>query len=344
MISKTYHWTVVGAGPSGIAAVGKLLDCGIPSQDIAWLDPHFRVGDIGGKWGNVPSNTQVSLFLRFLRDCKAFGYAGKFPIDQMDPKENCYLKEIAAPLQWVTNQLKQQVKVFQDVALSLNLINRSWEIKTTHDSIHSKNVILAIGSEAKMLNYPHKETIPLEIALDIEKLTIKPKTTIGVFGSSHSAVLALANLVNAGAHQIINFYRSPHHYALYMEDWILFDNTGLKGYAATWAKQHLDGKHPSNLKRILTSDHSFEEALALCDQVVYAVGFERRKIPVLEQFEETSYNDKTGIIAPGLFGLGIAFPQAKYDPLMNLEHRVGLWKFMDYLNEILPIWLKYGHC
>jgi hypothetical protein len=82
------------------------------------------------------------------------------------------------------------------------------------------------------------------------------------------------------------------------------------------------------------------EALELCDKVIYAVGFEKRKLPVLEQFPTANYQETTGIIAPRLYGLGIAFPQAKFDPLGNKEYRVGLWKFMDYLNQIAPIWLK----
>jgi len=36
-----YQWVVIGAGPSGILAVGKLLDKGIPGKDIAWIDPEF---------------------------------------------------------------------------------------------------------------------------------------------------------------------------------------------------------------------------------------------------------------------------------------------------------------
>ena len=146
----------------------------------------------------------------------------------------------------------------------------------------------------------------------------------------------------ANLKMVHNFYRSPHSYAVELKDWILFDNTGLKGFAASWARQHLDGTPPENLKRCLASDKTFEEVLALCNKVVYAVGFEKRKTPVLEQFPNANYQETTGIIAPGLFGLGIAYPQAQFDPLGNREYRVGLWKFMDYLNTILPIWFQYA--
>ena len=58
-----YEWTVVGAGPAGTAAVGKLLDHGIEPARIAWIDPAFAGGDVGGKWRTVSSNTVVGTFL-----------------------------------------------------------------------------------------------------------------------------------------------------------------------------------------------------------------------------------------------------------------------------------------
>ena len=348
MGGKRLDWMVIGAGPAGIAAVGKLLDAGISPKQIGWMDPHFQVGDLGAKWHGVSSNTQVDLFIRFLLECKSFSYEKRpkhFPIDKIDPKETCFLKHVVEPLQWITEHLKESVTTIQDTAMALNLVDHFWTIKTSSHCFFSKNVILAMGSEEKSLSYSGHEVIPLATALDFEKLksAVQPQDTIGVFGASHSAVLILADLEKLKVKSVINFYRTPHSYAIDLGDWILFDNTGLKGAAAKWAKKNLDGTPPAHLKRVLSSDHTFEESLALCNKLIYSVGFERRKLPVLEQYERMHYNDKTGIIAPGLFGVGIAFPQAQYDPLMNLEYRVGLWKFMDYLTAILPIWIKYAN-
>jgi cation diffusion facilitator CzcD-associated flavoprotein CzcO len=342
-------WLVIGAGPAGIAAVGKLLDQQIPKEEIFWLDPSFQVGDLGSKWQEVSSNTKVALFLEFLNACESFRYQKRhapFPIDRLKPDDHCLLKEIVSPLQWITDHLFSSVNAIRGEALALNLRNGCWEVKSRSPAlIRAKNVILATGSEAKTLPYTHPPIIPLEVALDPKRLTeqIHPQDVVGVFGSSHSAVLALANLMNSKPKMVHNFYRSPHLFAIELNNWILFDNTGLKGFAATWAHQHLDGTLPKNLKRLLVSDETFEEVLADCNKVIYAVGFERRKLPVLEQFHDVNYQETTGIIAPGLFGLGIAYPQLKFDPLGNREYRVGLWKFMDYLNSILPIWLKYAN-
>lgn len=346
--STPLHWTIIGAGASGIAAVGKLMDLGVSPKNIGWIDPHFTVGDLGLKWSQVPSNTSVELFLNFLNDCLSFNFKNhpnKFHIESLDIKETCFLKDIVEPVQWVSDHLKSKTVAHQTTAMALNLKNRHWEIKTTQKTLYSKNVILAIGGECKSLSYTGFKSIDLEIALNMEKLKkeIHPHDSVAVFGASHSAVLVLANLATLDVKKVINFYKSPHKYAVFLKDWTLYDETGLKGFAAKWAKKNLDDKLPENFKRVLTSDHTFDEELAMCNKAIYAVGFERRKLPILEQYEDLTYDDRTGIIAPGLFGIGLAFPQAKFNPLGQLDYRVGLWKFMDYLNSILPIWEKYSN-
>src|SRR5579872_4226097 len=116
-------WMVVGAGPAGIAVVGKLLDAGIPAARMGWMDPHFQVGDLGRKWLHVSSNTKAGLFLRFLQDCAAFDYKNspqKFALDRLNPEETCLLKEIALPLQWVTDHLVKKVSKCKETAIALN--------------------------------------------------------------------------------------------------------------------------------------------------------------------------------------------------------------------------------
>jgi len=337
------EWLVIGAGPAGIATVGKLLDHGISQTQIGWLDPLFQVGDLGTKWQHVPANTRVSLFLKFFNGCRAFKYPQNFPIDALSPKDRCLLKEVVTPLQWITNHLKTAVSAVQGEALGLTLSGGVWEVKTSELSLHAKNVVLATGADPKTLPYTHPPSISVETALDPKKLAaaLKPSDTVAVFGASHSAVLILSTLAQIKLKKIYNFYRSPHLYAIELDDWIVFDSTGLKGFAADWARRHLDGTPPENMERVHVSDPKFEERFALCTQAIYAVGFERRKLPVLEQFQNASYQKTTGIIAPGLFGVGIAYPQVAFDRLGNLEHRVGLWKFLDYLNTAIPLWMKY---
>lgn len=345
-IMKMFDWTIVGAGPAGIAAVGKLLDRGIDPKKIAWIDPRFKVGDLGEKWRGVSSNTKVGLFIQYLKECQSFRFqdAPPFKLLSLDPENTCFLNEIADPLDWVTGEIRGQITSIQSEVTSLKLKNEAWEVAFEKETIQSKNVILAIGSEPKRLNFPRLEEIPVSLALDPYKLqeeNLKGEK-IAVFGASHSSMIVLRNLLEMEVDKVINFYTSPLRFAVYFDDWILFDNTGLKGESAAWARKNIQGSLPDKLSRCHIHDEKFQSLLKECTKVVYTVGFEPRTPPETPQFLDLKYNDRNGIIAPGLFGLGIAYPQRVEDPLGNEEHAVGLWKFMKVLDDYLPLWMRYA--
>ena len=341
-----YAWAVVGAGPAGIAAVGRLLDRGIAAEKIAWIDPAFAAGDLGQKWRSVSSNTIAETFLSFLNGSSAFRFseAPPLPLHELDPAETCALDLVADPLVWITQHLVERVPVFRTTATSLVLSNRQWRIETEHQEVISDNVILAVGAVPKTLSYPGLVEIPVEVALDLHKLADESldDATVAVFGSSHSSMIVMPNLLRHPVKRVINFYQSPLKYAVYLDDWILFDDTGLKGRAAEWARENIDGVCPERLDRCWVSDPEFDDKLAQCERVVYTVGFQRRQLPATPQWGQLDYNRKNGILAPGLFGLGIAFPEYAEDPYGFGQYRVGLKKFMDYLDSVLPLWLLYG--
>ncbi|WP_133130197.1 pyridine nucleotide-disulfide oxidoreductase [Legionella yabuuchiae] len=343
---EVYHWAVVGAGPAGICAVGKLIDFGIKPEHILWIDPKFTVGDFGKKWSNVSSNTQVSRFIHFLQGAQCFGYETaplSFELNDLDPATTCQLSAVVEPLQWITEQLCQQVHAKQQWIESIQLHHRRWSLYSKDRCFEANNVILAIGAEPLSLSQPETHVIPFDVAIDKEKLAhhIQLNETLGVFGSSHSAILILRYLVELGAKKIINFYRTPCRYALDFGDWILFDDTGLKGTTAEWARENIDGTLPPNLVRCYSSDQNIAKFLPECDKVIYAIGFQKRVMPI-QNYADLDYNRHNGIIAPGLFGLGIAYPEAQQDRYGTLEYRVGLFKFMDYLERVMPLWLKYS--
>lgn len=349
----TFSWAVIGAGPAGIAAIGQLLDKKISPETILWLDSDFNVGDFGTKWTKVSSNTTVKLFNQFYYHCDSFNYsaiASQFEISQFDESQTCLLEYAAQPLRWITHSLRTRVNSLEKKIQSLERKEDYWQINFAEpnkdlDRLQAKNVILAIGSEPKSLQFDNLEEIPLTTALNPEKLSevCHFNDTIAVFGSSHSAVLILKSLLeNTPVRQVINFYREPLRYAVYYDDWILFDNTGLKGNTAKWARENLDGKTPERLIRKLSDPKSIKEHLPQCTKAIYPIGFNRRSIKV-NGTTSFKYNEKNGMIAPGLFGLGIAFPEATVDRYGTLEHRVGLWKFMDYLDRVLPLWLEAKH-
>jgi len=265
------------------------------------------------------------------------------PLREVDPDETCALALVADPLVWITEHMRERVNAFETMATALFLENRSWRIETPMQGITSQNVILAVGAVPKKLSYSQLKEISVEVALDPEKLADEPldDATIAVFGSSHSSMIALPNLLRHPVKKVINFYRSPLRYAVYLDDWILFDDSGLKGLAADWARENIDGVHPARLERCWVSSPDFEEKLAACDRVVYTVGFEPRTLPETPQWGRLDYNPSNGILAPGLFGVGIAFPARAIDRYGYVEYRVGLIKFMEHLDSVLPLWLRY---
>ncbi len=341
-----YAWTVIGAGPAGIAAVGRLIDHGVAPEKIAWIDPEFAAGDLGSKWRSVSSNTHLALFLDYFNGCAAFRFseAPPLPLLEIGMDETCALALVAEPLQWITDHLSERVDVYRTTATALSLAGGRWVIDTSGQQLFSRNVILAVGAVPKKLEYSALNEIPVEVALDPGKLAEEPLdgATVAVFGSSHSTMIALPNLLRHPVKRVINFYRSPLQYAVYFDDWILFDDVGLKGKAAEWARHNIDGVLPDRLERYSIFGTDFEDKLAECERVIYTVGFERRKLPETPQWGELEYNPRNGIIAPGLFGVGIAFPEYAPDRYGYGQYRVGLKKFMDFLHSVLPLWLRYG--
>jgi len=341
---KNYKWGIIGAGPAGIAAVGKLLDFGVSDKDIIWIDPEFQAGDLAGLWGNVPSNTKVKLFTKFLNSCDSFNFKDSnktFPLQEKNPEDSCYLKYMAEPLYWVTSNLRKRVSSINDTAVSLDHQNNEWHVTLKNGEFKAQKIILAQGATPKGYSVNNKVQISLQDAIDFKLIQgkVNQDDTVAVFGSSHSAVLILRNLVNQKVKKIINFYRSPLLYAIYYDDWILYDDSGLKGEAAVWAKQYLEKDIPANLLRVCSNEENINKYMQECNKVVAAVGFKRRDLPKISGLDNNYAVDKIGKIAENLYGIGVAHPEAKYNTLGMLEYRVGLWKFMDYLNRVMPDWL-----
>lgn len=345
-MTTQYQWAVIGAGPAGIAAVGRLLDHGVDGHQILWLDPDFCAGDLGAKWRHVPSNTSVALFLDYLHASPSFRFAQApdFALTETDPAQTCELDLVADPLVWVTGQLQRQVATRKSRVSDMHLRNRQWTLTTEAGEVTARNVIVAVGADARKLDHPTLTEIAVEDALNPDRLALLPLdgATVAVFGSSHSTMIALPNLLKTRAARVINFYRSPLRYAVAQDGWTLYDDIGLKGHAAQWAREHIDGALPPRLERVCLHDNDFESVLRDCDHALYTIGFERRDSPSTPQWGRLNHNPANGIIAPGLFGCGIAFPRQRQDPFGFIQHRVGLHKFMTDITEAMPVWLNYG--
>lgn len=339
---QQYKWAVIGAGPAGILTVGKLLDNGVDPKGIAWIDQAFGVGDIGARWGNVSGNTKLYRLELALKSCKSFDYDNapiRFALRDLSPELIYQLHYAAEPFQWVTEHLMEKVTSMKTTAEGITFNGGVWKVRTSENELTSDNIVLALGSVQRRLDYSTPEII-LDYALDQTKVesAVDRRDVVGVFGSSHSAIMAVHNLLDAGVAKVINFYRSPIRYAVDYGDWVLYDNTGLKGETAAWAVENVGKNDLKRLIRVEARGENVSKMLEECSKVVYGIGFEPRKISIEGAMVE-SYDASTGIISQGLFGCGIAFPERIVDKAGNVEYNVGILKFARYLDKVVPMWI-----
>jgi hypothetical protein len=320
-MSALLEWVVIGAGPAGIAGIGKLLDAGISPDKILWIDPTFTVGDFGTAWRYVGSNTPVEGFLKFYRRCPSFGYPGTFMIDKISQEKNCPLMLAAEPLRWITQHLRESVKTLEDTVTQLKPTAQGWQLElAAHSPLETKKVLLAIGGEPKTLDFPGIDTLPLAIALDPSKLekALKSDDVVAVFGAAQSAKSVVTNLANAKTKKNMLFYRSE-----------------------ASLQRHLDDDHMEHIQPLKMTPKQLLTTMPHCTKIIYAIGFERRHIPIAGLPQDYGYDQHTGEIAPGIFGLGMAFPNIMQHELGRAEYRVAaIWPVMKRLEKILPMWLQ----
>lgn len=392
----SYAATVVGSGPAGVAVVGNLLDNNI--TPINWVDRSFSGGRIGRLYRHVPSNTKVKRFVDYADALDTFqkiiaeapgpGNAYKH-MRKLDQEDTCRVGEAAELCLLLTRGLDK----FETVHKTTGIVNsaasstepgkRGWSVQVDSETLTSDRLILCTGSSPKSIPSPLRSgpapiSIHLDLALDPKKLAaILPphqSLTVGLIGSSHSAILVLRSLAQLSISTHLNlrikwFVRNSLSYAQEMPDgWILRDNTGLKGAAADWARANLEdfaegaatSKAVRNVQKIdLPKDSSaagkvWQKHLPRCTHVVQAVGFERDPLPLLSRdgevlegleydaqgggFTTANGNGKEGEAVRGLYGAGIAWPERVTDPHGNVEHAVGMWKFMKFLKRVVPGW------
>ena len=333
-LPRNYEWAVIGAGPAGITVLSVMLALNIDPSTIIWIDPEFNVGRMGRYYRNVPGNLQTKRLTSYITNCNTFNKFESETRDALftyDPETFQPLHIIVNPLIDTTNYLRSQVAYLQETVVSISHSGPELTLKCRTNVIHTHKAILAIGSHPKILDYNLAKIDPDE-ALDKEKLAkkITADDCIAVFGGMHSALLILKYLSELNVKMVINFYSSPYFYGRP-------GTAGLEGITAEWAKNVLENNPPINLMRIKNTTENISTYLPLCNKVIYAIGYEKNPI-LIDGNYEYSFDETTGIIAPNVYGIGIAFA-----PTMTLDNgkKVDLNGFNTYLNyaqELIPIW------
>lgn len=339
-----YEWVVVGAGPAGIVVVGLFIDLGIDPKKIVWVDPEFSVGRLS-LYPTVPANSTVKAFIEFLHACRTFASC-KLSLNTLmnyGLEKEPLIGALVEPLLQITDYLCTQVVPVRSRLKALNFAEGVWQVAVDDQNFTAQRVVLATGSHPRSLNYACTKEIPLDVALDKAQLAqqVTQEDSIALVGSAHSAVLIMKFLSELSVGRVINFYNKPLLYVVNMGTWFLHPESGLKGMAAEWARNVLEKNPPINLLRLVNSEASRAAWLPICNKIIYAAGFERNDLPPINGSQQpVTYDSTTGVIAPHLFGIGIAFPERVTDPLGNTEYRVGLSSFMAYAQRVTPEWLS----
>ena len=369
--SKLYDAVVVGAGPGGLTCVSNLLDQGL--SKICMVDPAFNAGRINEKYREVPSNTKTGMFAKWATGTDTFseiidhspkGNAFE-KLKSFDQDKGCQLGDAIDVAKLLSDGLRRDSRVTTVTSRIHDLTKERdvWSLPE-HD-IKADRVVLAHGSHPRanpmVEHFPHVKPVDLDTSLSPTALrkAVPAGSKVGVIGSSHSAVLALKNLHDLGNVSIVNFYRSPLLYAIYKDTWTLYDNTGLKGIAADWAKEVLASEHlPPTLRRVNLKEDGrsekeiYDAELKDCTHLVSAIGYQMNELPRIEVDRKTvqpDFDPLTGKFhqkhgdqdyLPGIYGAGIAYPERVTDPEGNVESAVGWFKFMKFVKRVAPQWVN----
>jgi hypothetical protein len=393
-------WVVVGAGPAGLTYLAKLLSLRVAPESILWVDEAFDGGAFA-KYKDVPGNTKVKSFISWALSNSYLQDLSKHPskplahLESLDQEKSCTLGEVHDVIKNYTSQLLSRVPHYYGPVseLEYNNVGQFWKVflndktkaplqtsssASQSDMLVTRNVCLAIGGEPLRhtnlhIGHQNKKMIDLYTALSLSGLqaNVSPGDTIAIVGGSHSAfvIMYLLHKLNIPNVKIVNFYRDPLRFAVYMQDFILYDNTGLKGEVAQWTKSILEGNSAPNfsLERIHIDDEAkMTDAIQRAGKFIYTHGFGRSRMPrIIYDLPDVrlcseipkprpniagylSYSNINGAIEvpsqskgtitiEGLYGFGLAFPEKVITPVGELEMNIGLGKF----GVLAHNWLKH---
>lgn len=339
---------IIGTGPCGVLTAG--LFAGVHGKSALWVGDSQGVDAIGGRfnqYASVPGNTPVSSFEEAFRMVPLL--AEHTPKLSADADGTCPLGHVFPTLVDFSERIAQTCSTSfgtRVTALHLDTEARTWTVHTDTDSepFQAANVIFVPGAVPRPP--PPQSNHKIVNVLDAVQpghaaLASLRSSAVSVVGNSHTAMLIVKNLIEAGVSQIRVFQKSPlRHAETQPAGWTKYDGTGLKGSVSRWVKkQHFRGVSFVDV----APDQITEELIDERDVVIWATGFVRGdNMPALvidgvvanHRYDE--YDGYCGEIAPGLYGGGIGFPERWTDPEGYSEYRVGFNPpFVAHMTRIL---------
>ncbi|WVR08418.1 hypothetical protein IAU60_005473 [Kwoniella sp. DSM 27419] len=390
-----YQAIIVGAGPGGLATVLSLLDAGL--TDILWVDRTFGGGRLNELYREISSNTKVHIYLDAIESSStARGIVKRSSspnavdtLRSMDPESTCMLSVAGDMIVMLERGAlaRDEVTKYRGEVSKATYNDSQWHVElapcngengsSSSDlpSASAPRLFLCTGSHPVIPSF-HRQYAPNLKVLDLDECMRKShlpslfprdkQSVVGVIGNSHSGILVCRNLYETAREgsrdlRILNFRRRGIKFAEYRDDGIVYDNTGLKGDTAEWAKEVMRDPDHTDATILEQVDLGAEQEgrekevyaarLGECTHLVYAVGYERNPYPALTyqgesvqrqiEFDQHTSGFHLGDKrVPGLFGLGIAHPEKTEDPEGHVEAAVGVAKFFKFAERVKGEWVK----
>lgn len=314
---------IVGGGAAGILTLLALKNAGISPKRITMIDPYFDGGDLSRKWSAVRSNTTWSQILEAVPWPSDKGEMPE-PYKSLEQDQPCVLGLVSKYLYLIAKPFLSLCDMRTGLMEKADFVDGQWSITVKGSQIKRDILIMATGCEPKSLDLPF-HSIPLEVALTPSRLqeTITKGDHVMVFGSAHSGVLVVKNLVDLGA--TVSLMYVPPKPFFYDADG---EYEGMKWDAATIAKEIEAGKMPKVELCSISDLSSIIRSTKKTDYVVYAMGFENR----MKDFKEYSM---TGRLSKGdnAWAFGIAYPNTASD---GIHYDVSIPAFNRHIQKQLP--------
>lgn len=332
---------IIGAGVSGLLLVLLLAETSLELNTVTIVDPYFDGGDLMRKWSSVMSNTPWSVTVtnieKYLPSVKIPKWALELPSDKPTPVSTIVklIRECAKPVLEKVNRVHGVVE-----SANWNSSETMWNItvrkEQTTTTIQSKSLCFTYGSKPKELDIS-VPCIPLEVALDPKRLQLYVEShhKVIVFGTRHSGVYVLKNLINASVKSIIGVYNGSTHFTWARDG--AYD--GIKLEAASIADDIVVNKYPELKLYPMSKFSTILREVRTVDWVVYAIGFEPchniklsiDDVPIIHNFEY-ELNGKL-LHCPSAWGFGIAYPSQAPD---GIHWDVGVSSFLEHIHRQIP--------
>jgi hypothetical protein len=330
---------IIGAGASGILLSLLLHQAGISPSEICLVDPHFDGGALQREWPNVISNTTWAATTEAFRCC--------LPSHELPAWAKHLSPDQPTPLRTIAKLLRDLYSPLKFKTVRGHVHQASWNSQTTTWTcsiqsgdgiveINSKRILFTQGSRPKHFDIPIP-SIPLKIALDANLLKsyVNPNDHVVVFGTNHSGILALKNLVDCSVERIVGVYKGAVPF-IWARDG---EYDGLKLDGATIADSILAGQYPTvklvsygNVSEIVRETRNSTWA-------IFAAGFTADTTirMTIDGADVTigEYDPNTGVLrnGPNAWGFGIAYPSQAPD---GIHYDVGISSFLEHFYKQIP--------